>query len=305
MSERRPYAATDDNLKQFALEPTFRLLIAVALDGSVITYGELKKKLEEKPGFSTIFATRIGFVAGELMEKIQVLVPDAPLINVLVVNQTDRQPSRGAGSFMAKRFNEAKLAEENAKQNYPELWRKSFERASAEVYAYGIDRWQELIHKIFQTTLDQDQITKDRADRKDSTEEDGITEGRQYGPGGEGKFHRALRLWIKDNPQAVVRFAVTETETEYDLDSGDRVDVVYKCLDRTILLEVKSRQSNDSDLKRGVFQCVKYRAVRKAMDVRQKPLIQTILVTETEPPGHIKALLKVHKIGHFLAPLDR
>ena len=71
----KPYAATNENLLAHALEPAMRWLIAVALDGSTITYGELKEKLETKAGFSTIFATRIGFVAGSLMERIQEVSP--------------------------------------------------------------------------------------------------------------------------------------------------------------------------------------------------------------------------------------
>src|ERR1700689_1225103 len=109
MAERKLYAATNESLLAHALESTLRWLIAAALDGTVMTYGDIKQKLEDEVGFSTIFATRIGFVAGSLMEAIQGRIPDAPLINVLVVNQIDRQPSKGAGSFMANRFGEPRL----------------------------------------------------------------------------------------------------------------------------------------------------------------------------------------------------
>ncbi len=83
------YAATNENLTEYALKPAMKWLIATALDGSKMTYGELKKRLENEASFSTIFATRIGFVAGSLMSKIQETDPHAPLINVLVVNQQD------------------------------------------------------------------------------------------------------------------------------------------------------------------------------------------------------------------------
>jgi hypothetical protein len=236
------------------------------------------------------------------MEKIQERAPDAPLINVLVVNQADQSPSKGAGGFMANRFHDQRLAEKDAKQKHPELWEESFRRAAAEVYAYGAKKWSALYKKVFGAELGLKQIGQAREDRKRGREEDGVTTGRKYGAGGEGECHRALRLWIKDNPQEVhMSFAGAETETECDLDSGDRVDVVYKCSDRIVLLEVKSRISNEIDLKRGVYQCIKYRAVRAAMDVRDNPVIETYLVTENEPPGNISALLRLHKIKHFLA----
>jgi len=61
------YAGTNENLIEHALEPAMRWLIAVALDGATITYGDLKRRLETEENFSTVFATRIGLVAGELI----------------------------------------------------------------------------------------------------------------------------------------------------------------------------------------------------------------------------------------------
>lgn len=306
MANRKLYAATNENLLEYAIEPTLRWLVAAALDGTVMTYGDVKQKLEDEVGFSTIFTIRIGFVAGSLIEKILERLPNAPLINVLVVNQTDRQPSEGAGGFMADRFNEPRLSKQGAKQKHPQLWETTFRRAAAEVYEYGPDDWAKLHKKVFGGSLTLKQIEQQREERKQGKEQDGIPTGRNYGSGGEGKFHRELRLWIKENPEAVhASFADAEAETEADLDSGDRIDVVYKCPGRIVLLEVKSRISNEADVRRGVYQCIKYRAVRAAMDVRHEPLIETYLVTEAKLPGNIAALLRLHKIKHFEAPRVR
>ena len=303
MTGPKPYAATNENLAAHALEPALRWLIPVALDGSTMTYGELKERLEAQAGFSTVFTTRIGYVAGELMNRIQAIEPDAPLINVLVVNQDDGQPSKGAGSFMAARFGEPRLNREDAKQAHPKLWKRYFHQSADEVYQVTEAEWARLFKRVFGNDLAIDQIEKGRDDRQDGTERDGIVGGRS---GGEGPFHKALRLWVQANPQQLHRsFTDVVAETEVDLDSADRVDVVYKCPDRTIVVEVKSRISNEVDLRRGVFQCIKYRAVRKAMDVRDDPLVEAWLVTETELPGRIAALVKRHDIRHFQAPLDR
>ncbi|MBN9023893.1 MAG: hypothetical protein J0H08_17765 [Rhizobiales bacterium] len=51
---------------------------------------------------------------------------------------------------------------------------------------------------------------------------------------------------ILDSP-----FAKSTTETQADLDSGDRIDLVHKCLERTIVLVVKSKSSEDVDLRCG------------------------------------------------------
>jgi len=303
MATQQPFAATNENLSAHGLEPAFRWLIPVALDGSTMTYGELKGRLEAHAGFSTIFTTRIGYVAGELMNRIQAVEPDAPLINVLVVNQDDGQPSKGAGSFMARRFNEPRLNRDDAKSAHPKLWQHYFDRAADEVYQVTQEEWARLFEQTFGNELSITEIEDERDERQEGAEQDGIVSGRG---GGEGPYHRALRLWVKDNPKELHRsFIGAVAETEFDLDSGDRVDVVYKCEDRTVVIEVKSRISNEVDLRRGVFQCIKYRAVRTAMDVRDDPLVETWLVTETELPGRIEALLKRHDIRHFQAPLDR
>lgn len=306
MVKRKPYAATNDNLIVHGLAPAMRFLIAVALDGSTMTYGELGAKLENEAGFSTIFRTRLGFVAGSLMDKIQKVEPTAPLINVLAVNQKDRQPSKGAGSFMARRFKEKRLDRDDAKTRFPNLWQRNFERAAGEVYKVSEDEWASLYRKVFDAPLGDNEIEDERERRSRGAEKDGIQTGRHYGSGGEGPYHKALRLWTKENPGLVDKaFAAAATDTEVDLDSGDRIDVVYKLIDRTIVVEVKSRISNDVDLRRGVYQCIKYRAVRQAMDVRDATQIEALLVTESELPGEIGALIKFHGIRHFMAPLER
>ena len=306
MAIRKKYAGTNDDLTAHALEPTMRWLIAVALDGSDITYGEVKRRLVAEAGFSSIFTTRIGFVAGALMGKIQAIEPKAPLINVLVVGQGDREPSEGAGSFMANRFGEKRLDHSQAKELHPRLWTQTFKRAAGEVYQVTADEWSNLFERVFNKSLDAESIDNLRKNRKKGAEEDGIPIGRNYGRGGEGPFHRELRLWVRDNPSLVHRtFTNVNADTEVDLDSGDRIDVVYKAPDRTIVIEVKSRISNDVDFRRGVFQCIKYRAVREAMDVRDDPVVEAYLVTETKLPGEIAKLLKLHDIRHYQAPLDR
>lgn len=307
MAKRANYAGTDEDLYNHALEPTMRRLVAVALDGSTVTYGDIKQMLEAEAGFSTIFATRIGYVAGELMYRLHKVDPDAPLINALVVNQDDRQPSKGAGGFMAERFDVPKLAEDGAKERYPKLWEDTYQRAAAEVYAYEEVDWAKLFKKTFASDFLSSEIEAERDALKDGAENDGLDyNNRRYGKGGEGPEHKALRKWVTANPGAIRKgFASARTETEVDLLSGDRIDAVFYCQDRIVVVEVKSRISNEVDLKRGVYQCIKYRAVKAAMDVRDDPLIEAFLVTEAPVSGEIAGLLRLHNIKHFVAPQNR
>src|SRR5687767_2935440 len=123
LDRAKPFAATNDNLAAHALQPVMEWLIPVALDGDTVTYGAIRNRLESEAGFSKVFTTRIGFVAGALMERILSVDPNAPLINVLVVNQEDGLPSKGAGGFMARRFGRRYrlLSHPEAKHRYSRL----------------------------------------------------------------------------------------------------------------------------------------------------------------------------------------
>ena len=97
-------------------------------------------------------------------------------------------------------------------------------------------------------------------------------------------------------------YADFETDTEVVLDSADRVDVVYYGPTSTVVIEVKSLDSDDTDLRRGVFQCIKYRAVMEAIDMRSETQVIPLLVTQTPLPGDLADLVRRHGIRHFKAP---
>ncbi|MGI9307408.1 MAG: hypothetical protein ACR2P5_08935 [Gammaproteobacteria bacterium] len=90
---------------------------------------------------------------------------------------------------------------------------------------------------------------------------------RKYGKGGEGEKHKALKEYASKNPQIFGMPGESEVKTEYPLPSGDSLDVLFKNNNHWTAVEVKSSISNfnDKDIKRGIYQCVKYRAVLNAM----------------------------------------
>ena len=132
--------------------------------------------------------------------------------------------------------------------------------------------------------------------RPAGAERDGISHERR----GEGRNHKALRLWIEKNPHRVDHaYADFETKTEVVLESADRVDAVYYGPDSIIVIEVKSLDSDYVDLRRGIFQCIKYRAVTEATDTLQ---VTPVLVTQTPLSGDLVELARHHGIQHFEAP---
>ncbi len=116
----------------------------------------------------------------------------------------------------------------------------------------------------------------------------------KIGGGGESPEHKALKIYVRDNPDLIIKGVAPEPEpvVEYPFPSCDRVDVLFKYSDQWIAVEVKSRISDSIDCERGIYQCVKYRALLEAMkkdseyDVPEK--IQVVLLLENHLPKKLK-----------------
>ena len=282
--------ATSDNLKRHAAPPLAQWLIHAAKRRSSVTYGEAARRLENDFEFETIFPTRMGIPAGALMYRILEVQPDCPLLNILLVRQGDGMPGEGAGPFMADYLGQPRLARPGYRDGHPRRWRAACDEIAADVYAFR--DWDRVYRKAFGERLP-------TATRPEGTERDGTSHARR----GEGPNHKALRLWIAKNPRRVRRaYANFETDTEVVLESADRVDVVYYGPASTVVIEVKSLDSDELDLRRGVFQCIKYRAVMEAMDTRSDALVVPVLVTQTPLPGDLAELVRRHGIRYFKAP---
>lgn len=122
--------------------------------------------------------------------------------------------------------------------------------------------------------------------------------------GGEGEHHRALRLWVLQHPDRVLPdLTVASAHTEYLLPSADRIDVLYESAGLRVALEVKSQDSNPADLARGIYQCVKYRAVLRAM--ADCGNVRAVLVTEGALPPSLVADAARLCIEHITVSPDR
>lgn len=83
--------------------------------------------------------------------------------------------------------------------------------------------------------------------------------------GGEGKEHKAIKEYVYKHPESLGITGVIRKETEHPLPSGDRLDVYFVTSDCRYAIEVKPSTSPDDDITRGIFQCVKYKAILEAI----------------------------------------
>ena len=282
---------TESNLtSRVATEPLTRWLISAANNRRTLTYSGARDRLERECGFGSIGrASRVGPIAEAAQENLRKHTPSAPVLNVLLVRKDTRKPGSGAQIQLSKRFpNRRWLKKKDAHKHY--LWEQVVSKAIEEVYAYP--DWERLYKDIYKKNYKSDPLYAK------GLEKDGLSRGRR----GEGNNHKSLRLWVKDNPERIVkRFHGVRTETEVELRSGDRVDVVLYGESETIAIEVKSRDSNWADLQRGIYQCVKYKAVLRAQDDRLP--IESWLITESGLDGDLKALARKLGIKHKIVSL--
>ncbi len=170
---------------------------------------------------------------------------DIPHIQSLVINQRDQLPGSGFEGFLADRLKGYQGLSSAEKRAYLDgYWH--------DIFAYP--RWAEVLNAcgLAPATTDASELV------------DKAKTGRSGG-GGEGPEHLALKQLVRDDPKIVgLPSSFPRGSIEAPLPSGDRLDVLFHARSRMLAVEVKSRISNDVDLTRGLFQCVKYRAVMEA-----------------------------------------
>ena len=80
--------------------------------------------------------------------------------------------------------------------------------------------------------------------------------------GPESEAHKSLKRKIAGDPAMVGVKTAENGEEEYLLLSGDKVDVYFA--KAAVAVEVKTANARFEEIQRGIFQCIKYRAVLQA-----------------------------------------
>ncbi len=290
MAKAPTYTLRDDGranvvLERDAVEPMALFALEAARRKSTITYGRAADLLASRLGVPKIFATQVGFVAGTMMDRLlEASDHEAPLLNVLVVGQDTGLPGKGITGYFKDRFG-------SPWDRYMRLsLSKRAEicsRAAGEVYAY--EDWDGLFLRAFGCP------PPAIAPLPALGEADGKSPDGRRGGTAESPEHKALKHYVQQSPGCVGRgLADAVAVCEHKLLSGDEVDVCLTTPNRIVVVEVKSRRSNYDDLRRGVYQCVKYQAVMAAQQdgMRNSLAVEAVLVTETGLPDDLRNLAR-------------
>jgi hypothetical protein len=235
------------------------LLEALNAGEPFVTYEVIRRELEKKLKVENIFPTQIGHAAGSLMDQILDVDSAAPLINVLIT-RANGIPGSGAAGYLATRYNSPRLIKWAGISNNEKL--EIVERERRKVRAYK--GWSELEKRLFGSPF-----TLQRPGKM-GTEVDGKSPDGRRGGSAESPEHKKLKEWVAKNPAEIGLGTSFKTgKTELALSSCDIVDVFFSNGARFVVVEVKSCRSDDLDFERGIYQCVKYRAVKAA---EEKPV---------------------------------
>jgi hypothetical protein len=260
------------------------ILVRQALAGQTIFYSDLADEL----GMAN--PRNLNHVLGAVGKAIQELgfrwKERVPPLQCLVVNKNTGMPGEGIGWFVSdlKDFKH-RTREEKKQIVLIEL---------TKVFNYS--KWEKVLGAFQLKPL-----------ANESTTANLIAKARGGGGVGECEDHRKLKQYVATNPKVIGLSGLGKGETEYCFPSADRIDIVFRNRERWVGVEVKGPSSPDADLVRGLFQTVKYIALREAelKSECRKGQAEVILVLSRRLPAHLKQLknlLAVNVVDGVVVP---
>lgn len=245
------------------------------------TYGDLTRAIG-KTKFSGI-GYSLYAIQTVLNELSDITGRYIPTLNSLAKNSKTRIPSEGF-EFVSKTYNDQDY---NGKLTFVEGL-----DSKATKYQY----WDWVLKKL--DLLPYDPFSDEELDYIKSTKG-------EYN-GGEGEEHKRLKEYILSNPDTIGIKNVITAKNEYFLPSGDKLDVYFELKNgNRIAVEVKPSISDDADIIRGVFQCIKYKSVMDALrQIENLNYNTTVIYLTARPISDMhQRLIATLEINHIF--LDR
>ena len=187
----------------------------------------------------------IGNALTSLAERLK--IPNIPLINCLVINKANHLPGEGISWFIDKK-NFTKLTKSQK--------RETINRYLDEIYIYP--DWDMILNELGLESVKTEYVKKIKPL---------ISKSNSGWGGGESQSHIDFKNFLAKHPELFELSPEFNVKIEYELPSADKIDVVFKNKGEIIGIEAKSIISDTGDILRGLFQCVKYKALLEAEQI--------------------------------------
>lgn len=273
------------------------ILIKWAKAGRRITYTQLADELytiygHEPKARKTLYGPAVGAVGFAIRELGERWGEKIPPLNLIVVEAETDLPGEGADAVADYFFPDggAGIALDR---------RTAIEAAIDAVHDYG-RRWDRVAEALGAELLEP---TFDDPARMERFELPVIPDA--YMP--ESDEHKALKAWVSTHPGVFMDYGRFDRgAVEHKLSSGDRLDAYFSNGVECLAVEVKASTASDAELIRGIYQCIKYRAVLRAEHIAQrKPaLCDAVLVSPRRLSKQGRMLAKRLHVDFVLVPQD-
>ena len=270
------------------------IVLQRARDGTTITYGELATELNRRFGFKEmpikpLYGQAIGAVGFALQDLGKIWGELIPPINTIVVNKATTLPGDGADYFLKKWLGKHRVSEASRDDQMRLAMKRVFDYPD----------WERVGRYFGIAQISASSI------RRQKSKPIKLPKPRQGGKP-ESAAHKELKRYTAACPNWFSDFGkFPKGENELVLQSGDRLDVFFSNGRTDLAVEVKASNASDSELVRGVFQCVKYREVLRATQLAEArfPNAQAVLVSTRKIDSTTAKLLKLLQVRFIQAPI--
>ncbi len=221
----------------------------------------------------------LGAIGRELQNLSDRWERDVPPIQCLVINKSTRMPGEGIAWFVPD--------PEDFRKRPPLAQRETINLMLASVYRFS--HWDAVLSEFGLMPASPAIASLPGSLPLPRKEWRGSNDG-------EGEDHRRLKEFVASHPEAIgLTPGLGIGETEYEFHSADTIDVIFKANNQWVGVEVKGTQSDDGDIVRGMFQCVKYNALIEAEQKSSQTTVasRVLLVLGRDLPPGLVALQNV------------
>jgi hypothetical protein len=292
-----PESLQGDSWTSATARKLFPLLVAYAEACRPITYGLLSQEVIKRGWSHYVMplafrhpAGAIGYALEETEEEWEEPIPP---LNALIVNENTGLPGKGVDDFL-----KTYLRQTGSKKRITSQQRRSIvEEIHKDIFNYS--GWRKLLqhYSLPGPSKLADSPAKTLRNRKYN-----------WSSEGESEAHKKLKNYVANNPWVVNLPPKTpKGEKEYVLPSADKIDVLFQDGLWDIAIEIKASNANNDDLLRGIYQCIKYRELLRAMRRvdGQIPQARSLLVTERELPNEHQEIANTLKVQWIKVDLSK
>ncbi|RHX78791.1 hypothetical protein DLM77_15375 [Leptospira yasudae] len=254
------------------------ILVRQASVSQKIYYSDLASELDMPNPRNLNYV--LGEIGNSLLELSKIWNEKVPPIQCIVISKSTELPGEGINWFIEK--------SEDFKNGSPSEKKQLLNEMLFDVFHY--EKWSKVLEHF--------NLEANNLPIKTFTKYNGSALRIKPNGGGESEFHKNLKETISKNPDLLNLKDYGIGKTEYLFPSADTIDVLFENNKSIVGIEVKSKISNEADIIRGMFQCIKYESLIEAQNrvngFRKK--IRVILVLENEFPINLIPMKNVLSI---------